>query len=412
MEEIMDYITALEKLKEYNQEHVLKYFDELNSDEQAELLQQIEDTDFSVLRLVNGGANEDKKGNISPLGAMQLDEIESRKDELSKIGLEAIRAGKAAAVLLAGGMGTRLGSDAPKGTYNIGITKDVYIFERLISNLMDVVNKAETYVHLFIMTSDKNNDATIEFFKEHKFFGYNEEYVHFFKQEMAPAATYEGKIYMESKYRMATSPNGNGGWFSSLAKAGLMKVINDNGIEYLNVFAVDNVLQRIISPEFVGAVYEGNYAVGAKVVRKAAPDEKVGVMCLEDGRPSIVEYYELTDDMMTEKDANGDLAYNFGVILNYLFRVKDLVEIMEKSMPLHIVEKKIPYMDENGNNVSPESPNGYKFETLVLDMIKLMENCIPFEVVRNREFAPVKNKTGVDSVESARELMKENGIEL
>lgn len=408
----MDYISAIEKLKEYNQEHVLKYFDELNDDEKAELLQQIDDTDFSVLRLVNGGAGEDKKGTISPLGAMQLDEIESRKDELSKIGLEAIKVGKTAAVLLAGGMGTRLGSDAPKGTYNIGITKDVYIFERLISNLMDVVNQAETYVHLFIMTSDKNNDATIEFFKEHKFFGYNEEYVHFFKQEMAPAATYEGKIYMESKYRMATSPNGNGGWFSSLAKAGLMKVINDNGIEYLNVFAVDNVLQRIISPEFVGAVYEGNYAVGAKVVRKAAPDEKVGVMCLEDGRPSIVEYYELTEDMMTEKDANGDLAYNFGVILNYLFRVKDLVEIMEKSMPLHIVEKKIPYMDENGNNVSPESPNGYKFETLVLDMIKLMENCIPFEVVRNKEFAPVKNKTGVDSVESARELMKENGIEL
>lgn len=138
----MDYISALEKLKEYNQEHVLKYFDELNDDEKAELLQQIDDTDFSVLRLVNGGADEDKKGTISPLGAMQLDEIESRKDELSKIGLEAIKVGKTAAVLLAGGMGTRLGSDAPKGTYNIGITKDVYIFERLISNLMDVVNKA------------------------------------------------------------------------------------------------------------------------------------------------------------------------------------------------------------------------------------------------------------------------------
>ncbi len=408
----MDYNTALEKLKEYGQEHVLKYYDELNDDEKMEILQQVEETDFSVLRLVNGGASEETKGVVTPLGAMQLDEINARKDELSRIGLEAIKAGKTAAVLLAGGMGTRLGSDAPKGTYNIGITKDVYIFERLISNLMDVVNEAETYVHLFIMTSDKNNDATIAFFKEHHFFGYSEEYVHFFKQEMAPASDYNGKIYMESKSRMATSPNGNGGWFSSLAKAGLMKVINENGIEYLNVFAVDNVLQRIISPEFVGAVYEGNYAVGAKVVRKAAPDEKVGVMCLEDGRPSIVEYYELTDEMMTEKDANGDLAYNFGVILNYLFRVKDLVEIMEKSMPLHIVEKKIPYMDENGSNVSPETPNGYKFETLVLDMIKLMENCIPFEVVRNKEFAPVKNKTGVDSVESARELMKENGIEL
>ncbi len=408
----MDYNSALDKLKKYGQEHILRYYDELDSDQRIELLQQIEETDFDVVQLVERGISEGKKGNVSPLGAMQLSEIEARKEELSKIGLDVIKEGKAAAVLLAGGMGTRLGSNSPKGTYNIGITKDVYIFERLISNLMDVVNQAETYVHLFIMTSDKNNDDTIEFFEKHKYFGYSAEFIHFFKQEMAPASDYNGKIYMESKSRMATSPNGNGGWFSSLAKAGLMKVINENGIEYLNVFAVDNVLQRILSPEFVGATYEGGYAVGSKVVRKVAPDEKVGVMCLEDGRPSIVEYYELTDEMMTEKDTNGDLAYNFGVILNYLFRVKDLVEIMEKSMPLHIVEKKIPYMDNDGNYVSPESPNGYKFETLVLDMIKLMDNCLPFEVVRNKEFAPVKNKTGVDSVESARELMKQNGIEL
>ncbi len=408
----MDYNTALDKLKEYGQEHVLKYFDELNDEEKEALLSQIEETDFSVLRLVNGSGDEFKKGAITPLGAMQLDEIEERKAELTGKGLEVIKAGKAAAVLLAGGMGTRLGSDAPKGMYNIGITKEVYIFERLISNLMDVVNKAETYVHLFIMTSDKNNDATIAFFKENHFFGYNEEYVHFFKQEMAPASDYEGKIYMESKCKMATSPNGNGGWFASMAKYGMLDIAKANGIEYLNVFAVDNVLQRILSPEFVGAVEEGNYSVGAKVVRKAHPEEKVGVMCLEDGKPSIVEYYELTEDMITQKDENGDLAYNFGVILNYLFRVKDLEEIMEKSMPLHIVEKKIPYMDDNGNNISPESPNGYKFETLILDMINLMDTCVPFEVVRNKEFAPVKNKTGVDSVESARELMKENGIEL
>ena len=177
-------------------------------------------------------------------------------------------------------------------------------------------------------------------------------------------------------------------------------------------FAVDNVLQRIADPVFVGATIINNAAVGSKVVRKAARDEKVGVMCLEDGRPSIVEYYELTDELMDAKDANGDPAYNFGVILNYLFRVADLEEIMNNNMPLHIVEKKIPYIDENANLVKPESPNGYKFETLVLDMIHLLDSCLPFEVVRNREFAPIKNKTGVDSVETARELLKENGVEL
>ena len=135
-------------------------------------------------------------------------------------------------------------------------------------------------------------------------------------------------------------------------------------------------------------------------------------MCLEDGRPSIVEYYELTDELMNAKDENGDPAYYFGVILNYLFKVSALEEIMAKQLPLHVVEKKIPYLDEQGEEQKPDTPNGYKFEQLVLDMIHELNSCLPFEVVRNREFAPIKNKTGVDSVESARRLCEENGIVL
>ena len=162
----------------------------------------------------------------------------------------------------------------------------------------------------------------------------------------------------------------------------------------------------------MGAVLEKNCAVGAKVVKKSAPDEKVGVMCLEDKRPSIVEYYELTDELMNTKDENGDPAYNFGVILNYLFSVSQLEAIMAKKLPLHIVEKKIPYLDETGQLVKPEVPNGYKFEQLVLDMIRELPSCLPYEVVREKEFAPIKNKSGVDSVESARELCRKNGIGL
>ena len=133
-------------------------------------------------------------------------------------------------------------------------------------------------------------------------------------------------------------------------------------------------------------------------------------MCLENGSPSIVEYYELTDELMNEKNEKGDPAYNFGVILNYLFSVSKLDKIIENEMPLHIVEKKIPYMDEDENYIKPEKPNGYKFESLVLDMIHLMDTCLPFEVIREKEFAPIKNKTGVDSVDSARELLKKNGV--
>ncbi len=403
---------AKTKLNEYGQSHVLKYYDELNAAEQAELLEQIEVTDMSILSAALNPDELPKKGVISPIPCMDLDEIAANETEYRKIGVDAIKAGKVAAVLLAGGMGTRLGSDNPKGMYNVGITRELYIFECLINNMMDVVNEAGEYIHLFIMTSDKNNDSTINFLKEKNFFGYKEEYVHFFKQEMAAATDYQGKIYLESKNHMATSPNGNGGWFISLMRVGLLDLVHELGIEWFNIFAVDNVCQRIADPVFVGATIAKKCMVGAKVVRKNAPDEKVGVMCLEDGRPSIVEYYELTDELMNAKTDKGEPAYNFGVILNYLFEINELERIVKEELPLHIVEKKIPYIDENGELVKPEKPNGYKFENLVLDMIHQMSSCLPFEVVREREFAPIKNPTGVDSVESARELLKKNGVVL
>ena len=408
----MNYQEAYAKLEAADQLHVLKYYEELSECEKDALLAQVEATDFSVIEACKKENIAVEKGVISPLAAMELTEIAAKKEFFEEIGVKAIQNGKVGAVLLAGGMGTRLGSDDPKGMYNIGLTKEVFIFQRLMENLMDVVRATSTYIHLFIMTSDKNDEATRKFLAEKNYFGYNPEFIHFFMQEMAPAADYSGKVYMEAKGKIASSPNGNGGWFTSMARWGVLDIIDNAGIEWLNIFAVDNVLQRIADPVFVGATILNNAAVGSKVVKKAAPDEKVGVMCLEDGKPSIVEYYELTTDMMEAKDDNGDPAYNFGVILNYLFKVKDLMDIMNKNMPLHIVEKKIPYIDEDGNFIKPEEPNGYKFETLVLDMIHLLDSCLPFEVIRDKEFAPIKNKTGVDSVESARELLKQNGVEL
>ena len=406
----MNLTEAKAKLEKYGQEHVLKYYDELSEAQKEALLEQIAATDMSILDSCRHREELAKKGVISPLAAMQLSEIKEKEEEFTKVGLDAIRAGKVGAVLLAGGMGTRLGSDNPKGMYNVGLTRELYIFECLINNLLEVVRQADTWIHLFVMTSDKNNDATISFLKEHKFFGYQEEYVHFFEQEMAAATDYSGKIYLEEKGKLSTSPNGNGGWFISMKNAGLLDFVEKQGIEWMNVFAVDNVLQRIADPCFVGATIEKNCTVGAKVVRKNAPDEKVGVMCLEDARPSIVEYYELTEDLMNARDENGDPAYNFGVILNYLFYVPELIRISDRQLPLHIVEKKIPYLNEAGELVKPEAPNGYKFENLVLDMIHQMSSCLPFEVVREKEFAPIKNKTGVDSVESARALLKKNGV--
>lgn len=407
----MTYQQACDKLNQYGQAHVLKDYDSLTKEQQEGLLKQIDETEIEV---IEGLAFKGKevKGKITPLKALELDEINRNKEKFLETGLQAIRDGKVGAVMLAGGMGTRLGIDVPKGMFNIGINKEVYIFECQIHNLLEVVKMADAWIPLFIMTSEKNHDITVEFLKEHDFFGYNAQYVAFFNQEMAPATDFEGKIYMEEPYRMATSPNGNGGWYMSMKHAGVHEIIHKCGLEWINVFSVDNVLQRIADPYFIGAIIERGCVSGSKVVRKVSPDEKVGVMCLEDGRPSIVEYYELTDEMMNTKNEKGDPAYNFGVILNYTFKVENLERLHEKKMPLHIVEKKIPYQKEDGTYVKPETPNGYKYETLVLDMVRDMESCIPFEVDRNKEFAPIKNKSGKDSVDTARELLKENGIEL
>ncbi len=409
-EDFPGYKAVSDKLGTYSQEQLLRFFEELTIEEKKDLLSQIEGTDFSILTQAAQGSQT--RGRITPLKAMTLEEIAEKEASFREEGLKVIRAGQVGAVLLAGGMGTRLGSDDPKGMYNIGLTKDVYIFQRIIENLLDVVKQAGVSIHLFVMTSDKNHEATTGFLKRHDYFGYDPSYIHFFRQEMAPATDYEGKIYLEEKGRLATSPNGNGGWFVSMDRTGMLDIVKKEGIKWLNCFAVDNVLQRIADPAFVGATALSGAQVGAKVVRKASPDEKVGVMCLEDGKPSIVEYYELTEEMRDATGSDGERLYNFGVILNYLFSVEGLYKIMSEKMPLHRVEKKIPYVDESGEAVHPESPNGYKYETLILDMIHEMGSCLPYEVVREKEFAPIKNKTGVDSVESARALCEKNGISL
>ena len=409
----MNYNEAKELLEKNNQSHVLEYFDELNDDQKENLLKQISEIDFDLIKLIESADTPDERGVITPLDAeVSIKEIEENADKFRAKGIEAIKEGKVAALLLAGGMGTRLGSDKPKGMYNIGETKDVFIFEMLIRNLMDVVDEVGVWVPLYIMTSEKNDKDTREFFEEKNYFGYNKDYVKFFKQEMAPACDFNGKIYLERKDRISTSPNGNGGWFISFNKAGLLEEAKAKGIEYINLFAVDNVCQRMVDPLFVGAMLDGGYVSASKVVSKAAPEEKVGVLCLEDGKPSIVEYYELTEEMRYETLPDGSLAYKDGVILNYLFSIKSLEENMNNNLVTHVVKKKIECLDENGNAVKPETENGYKFETLVLDMIHDMDNCLAYEVVREKEFAPIKNKTGVDSVDTAKELLKKNGVEL
>lgn len=392
-----------------NQEHLLRFADELSEEQNNSLYSQLENLDYSVL---NSNVSVQKRGVFSPMDALTINEIKSRKDEFESIGIKAIQEGKLGAVLLAGGQGSRLGFEHPKGMFNIGESKTLYIFECLINNLLKVVKQADAWIPLFVMTSEENDLETKKFFAKHNYFGYSEANILFFVQEQLPTVDTNGKLMLSAKDKVSTAPNGNGGWYMSLIKSGIANTVKSAEIEWLNVFAVDNVLQKMADPCFLGAVIACNADSGSKVVAKADPHERVGVLCHEDGKPSIVEYYEMTNEMIESHEPDGRLSYNYGVILNYLFKTDILNKIVDKELPLHKAFKKIKYIDDNGNTVFPDENNAYKFETLVLDMVKFQDSCLAYEVERDKEFAPVKNKTGVDSVETARELLKKNNIKL
>ena len=240
-----------EKITATNQKYLKKF---LTEEAPAKLESQLEHMDWSYLDMIHN--KEQQRGTFSPLAAMELSEIEANKDKYLATGLDAVKNGKVGAILLAGGQGTRLGFDKAKGMFNIGKTKELYIFEQLVANLMKVTNQTGTWVPLYVMTSEINDGMTREFFEEHDYFGYNKDYVKFFVQEMVPAVDFDGNLLMKSEDSLAMSPNGNGGWFKSLINAGLDKDLKDKGVEWLNVFAVDNVLQQIADPVFVGATIE------------------------------------------------------------------------------------------------------------------------------------------------------------
>ena len=397
-------------LRNYHQEHLMEYYRQLDKHGKEKLERQVLAFDWSLLKSLEEQPKVHSRDRFAPISVLTAEEIGKNGHTYEIMGIDAIKLGKVGAVLLAGGQGSRLGFNGPKGTLNIGKTKDVFVFELLLQELTRIAEEAGAFIHLYVMTSDSNYDQTVAFFREKGCFGYPKDHIHFFVQENLPAVDLSGRLLMSAIDSLALSPNGNGGWFLSLVKNGLLQHVHECGIQWLNVFAVDNVLQKIADPKFIGAVIAAGADCGAKVIRKTGPEEKVGVLCLEDGRPSIVEYYDLGKDMAELRNDDGELTYGHGVTLNYLFRVEALEKVDMRRMPVHLAKKKIPYVTADGKGMTPQGENGYKFEYLVLDLIKLMKDCLPYEVIREKEFAPIKNRTGVDSVETAQALLEKNGI--
>ena len=408
MEEKMESI--MKTLKKYSQEHLLNGYSQLSETKQKELLDQIENTDFE---LINSLYNKTKKQvdvqetNITPIEYLDKDKLNGYYRSFQETGEKAIRNGKLAAVTMAGGQGTRLGHNGPKGTFDIGLDSHKSLFELLSDSLKEQGKKYGVVIPWFIMTSKENNDATIEFFAKNRFFGYEKnKNIFFFEQGELPMVDTEGKILIGEDGLIKEAADGHGGIYEALVKNGMTKKMRELGVEWLFIGGVDNCLVKMVDPLLMGIAIQKHVSAAGKSVVKANPQEKVGVFCRKNGRPSVVEYTEIPEDMAQATDERGELIYGESHILCNLFNIDAVERMGSKPLPYHTAFKKATYIDKNGNTVVPDGPNAYKFEAFLFDAFGELDDMAILRVKREEEFAPVKNASGVDSPETARELYK------
>ncbi|HBC84126.1 MAG TPA: UDP-N-acetylglucosamine pyrophosphorylase [Clostridiales bacterium] len=405
-----DFIKAKEIVEKYNQQHVLNFYDKLSEEKQNKLINQILNIDFEQInKLYENTKHEVEFGDskIEPINYLEKDKMSKENfEKFDNIGTEMIKQGKLAVVTMAGGQGTRLGHKGPKGTYDLGLDSHKSIFEILCDTLKKAKEDYGIYVQWYIMTSEENNKQTEEFFENNNYFGYDKDKVMFFKQGQLPMCDTEGKLIIDENGLIKEAADGHGGVFESMRKGAVIEDMKEKGIEWAFIGGVDNVLVKMVDSVLVGMSIATNVPAAGKSVVKAGPKERVGVFCKRNGKPSVIEYTEITDEMAEAINENGELIYGESHILCNLFSVKAIESISNNKLPYHSAFKKAKYINEKGELVVPEKPNAYKFEAFLFDAFESLSDMAIMRVKREEEFAPVKNAEGVDSPETARELYK------
>ena len=394
------------KLKKYGQEHLLKFYDTLESKEKNKLLEQIQNIDFELMNsLYNSTKKSDKQENakIEPIEFMDKYKLGSDYKYYEEIGQKAIKARKLAAVTMAGGQGTRLGHNGPKGTFDIGLDSHKSLFELICDTLKEASKKYDVQIPWFIMTSKENNEQTMEFFKKNKYFGY-EKNIYFFVQGQLPMVDTEGKILIGEDGLVKLASDGHGGVYESLIKNGMIDKMKELGVEWIFIGGIDNCLVKMVDPVLMGIAIDKHVEAAVKSVVKANPHEKVGVFCKKNGKPGVVEYTEISEEMAESTNEDGELLYGESHILCNLFNISAIERMGTNPLPYHVAFKKATYIDKDGNKIVPDGPNAYKFESFLFDAFSTLDNMAVLRVKREEEFAPVKNATGVDSPETARKL--------
>lgn len=405
------YEKIKEKLIKYNQEQLLVNYENMNNEDKEKLLKEIDNIDFNLMKNLYKNAQKEldfKDEKIESIDCTEKDRMpKEEKEKYDKIGTDKIKSGKLAVVTMAGGQGTRLGHSGPKGTYTLNVGKEMSLFEILCKTLKEAKEKYGVYVHWYIMTSNQNNKETVEFFEKNNYFNYPKEKVTFFIQGELPMVGLDGKLLVDENGFVKLASDGHGGVFESMDKSGVLDQMKNEGIEWVFVGGVDNVLVKMVDNTLIGLAESKNCLAAGKSLIKANAKEKVGVFCKRDGKPSVIEYSEISDELAELEDENGELVYSESHILCNMFNIKRLEMISKNKLPYHVAKKKANYMNEKGEIITAKEPNAYKFESFIFDAFTSLDSMVIMRVKREEEFAPVKNAEGVDSPETATKLYRE-----
>lgn len=396
-------------LKEYGQEHIIKFLENLNPQEKEELENQILKIDFHQLTELYENAK--KPVEIKENKIEKIDYIDKQKmniiqrEELADLGGSIVSSGKYAVVTMAGGQGSRLEHPGPKGTFRLDVYgKGKYLFEILVDNLKEANKRYQTTIPWYIMTSKENHDETYQFLEKNNYFGYDKNYVTLFMQGELPLVSLDGKLLIGKNKLVKLASDGNGGTFASLRLSGALADMKERGIEWVFIGSVDNVLLKMVDTVLLGFAIDKGVQIASKSIVKANPHEKVGVFCKMNGHPKVIEYSELPEKMAEEIDDDGELRYGESHVMCNLFTIDAIEEISKQPLIYHSAIKKNSYLDENGKEVVPIEKNCYKFEAFIFDAFTFFDDIAILRGKREEDFAPVKNKEGVDSPKTAKEL--------
>ncbi len=407
---MQSYRAAKDVLRKYDQEHVLAFFEELSSQDQNTLLEQISQIDFEQLDRVIRSQVFSTQGfalpaNLQPaamLPAQPKDEETLRLYQQAKAkGQELIAQGKVAAMVVAGGDGTRLGFAGPKGCLPVTPLKRKPLFAVFAEQVLAASARYGASVPWYVMTSPTNDAATREYFAQKKFFGLEERDVFFFVQGQAPTLSREGKMLLADKNMIATNPDGHGGSLTALRRSGALEDMARRGCEIISYFQVDNPLVHCLDPLFIGLHALKGAEMSAKALPKREPMEKLGNFCLVEGKVHVIEYSDLPEEMARATRPDGKLLFSAGSIAIHTFSrsfVERLTEGGACKLPFHRAIKKVAHVGPTGAKVQPDQPNALKFEMFVFDALPLANNVVILETQRSEEFSPVKNATGDDSI--------------